>query len=740
MKRLQILLVTVVLTFVAAIAAQAQTDTTQTITQTGNYRITVRGADGGRETFNSITGGSGATVSASFALQAGDSLNLVTGVAGGAAQNGGGGGGGSAVILTRGATQTLLIAAGGGGGGAGSSNGFGGSSAQGTAGGGAAGSLSGGGGGFNSNGGNSQTAGGGAGTLAGGGAGNNGANNGGNGGYGFGGGSGAFSVVGGAGGGYQGGAGQSSGAGGNGGLSFVDASGTNPARTDGANGSGNGQDGQNGSVSVAQTFSYVVTKTADTNDGVCDADCSLREAIAAAVPGSTIIFASPLFDSPQVITLTSGELLISKNLTVNGTGANLLSISGNNQSRVFYLDLDADLTVNGVTITKGNGAGTTTPALNGTGGGIFSYYGKLTLTNSIISNNIGSEGGGGIYNALGTLTLTKSTVRDNTSDANNNGCCGGITNDNGTVTIIDSTVSGNSSFYGGGIYNLGTMTLVNTTVSGNVSTGNSAAGGIINSAGTLNLTNVTVTENKSNATNCFNCAGGIVNFDTVNLKNTIVAKNIVVDATAPPDFRGAVAAGSSYNLVGNGQEMTGIANNDANHNQVGVDPKLGSLASNGGATQTHALQTGSPAIDAGDDCVTTNTCSGVTLPSALTTDQRGAGYARKSGTHVDIGAFEVQLGATAATVSISGRVTTADGRGIKNIRLSLSDSLGQIRTATTTSFGYYRFDDVQTGKTYILEANGKHFTFSQSVQVLNINEETDQVNFIANAEKRLGTF
>jgi hypothetical protein len=94
----------------------------------------------------------------------------------------------------------------------------------------------------------------------------------------------------------------------------------------------------------------------------------------------------------------------------------------------------------------------------------------------------------------------------------------------------------------------------------------------------------------------------------------------------------------------------------------------------------------------------------------------------------------VSMSPTAATVSISGRVMTASGRGIMNVRLSLTDSSGQVRTARTTSFGYYRFDDVQAGETYILSAIGKRYTFSQPVQVLNINEETDAVNFIADSK------
>jgi uncharacterized delta-60 repeat protein len=87
---------------------------------------------------------------------------------------------------------------------------------------------------------------------------------------------------------------------------------------------------------------------------------------------------------------------------------------------------------------------------------------------------------------------------------------------------------------------------------------------------------------------------------------------------------------------------------------------------------------------------------------------------------------------TAATVSVGGRVMTMNGRGIMNVRLTLTDSNGEVRTTRTTSFGYYRFNDVQAGETYVLSAAGKRYTFSQSLQVLNVSEETMEVNFIAN--------
>jgi hypothetical protein len=91
------------------------------------------------------------------------------------------------------------------------------------------------------------------------------------------------------------------------------------------------------------------------------------------------------------------------------------------------------------------------------------------------------------------------------------------------------------------------------------------------------------------------------------------------------------------------------------------------------------------------------------------------------------------LAPTAAAVTVGGRVLTADRRGILNVILTLTDASGSIRTARTTAFGYYHFADVTAGETYIITAQGKRFTFAQPTQVLNVNEDATDVNFIANS-------
>src|SRR6266436_774533 len=96
---------------------------------------------------------------------------------------------------------------------------------------------------------------------------------------------------------------------------------------------------------VARAVTFTVTSTAD--DG---SDGTLRNAIAAAAPGDTINFS---LATPATITLTDGELLINKDLTILGPGATNLAINGNAASRVFSLGSSNTVTIAGLTITNG---------------------------------------------------------------------------------------------------------------------------------------------------------------------------------------------------------------------------------------------------------------------------------------------------------------------------------------------------------------------------------------------------
>ncbi len=376
---------------------------------------------------------------------------------------------------------------------------------------------------------------------------------------------------------------------------------------------------------------------------------TLRQAIVDAASGDTINFSSGF----TTIILTSDELLINKSLTINGPGANLLTVvRGRAQGlpffhfRIFDIIAGATVTISGLTIANGNSltndfgggifnfgtltvvnctvSGNSTSGTTDKGGGIYNG-GTAFITNSIISGNFtdaASGSGGGIYSDGITMTITNSTISGNSAEAGN-----GIFNTSGGMAIINSTVSGNSSSngVGGGIYNFtgGTMDIVNSTVSGN---SNITAGGIENNGGTMSLTNSTVSGNSGSGTN----TGGISNApgSMVNVRNTIIAGNTT------QDFKGTLSS-QGYNLIGNtsGTTITGTTTG----NQLNVDPHLGPLQDNGGPTFTQALLSGSTAIDGGSFI-------------GLHTDQRG--FTRPvdnpaipnatGGDGSDIGAFEVQ--------------------------------------------------------------------------------------------------
>lgn len=87
------------------------------------------------------------------------------------------------------------------------------------------------------------------------------------------------------------------------------------------------------------------------------------------------------------------------------------------------------------------------------------------------------------------------------------------------------------------------------------------------------------------------------------------------------------------------------------------------------------------------------------------------------------------LAPTAASVSISGRVTTPEGRGLRGARVTLTDSQGNTRTAMTTTFGYYRFEDVSAGETVVISVSSKQYLFAP--QVVSVMEDLNELNFTA---------
>jgi len=216
---------------------------------------------------------------------------------------------------------------------------------------------------------------------------------------------------------------------------------------------------------ATQATTLTVTSNADSGAG------TLRQAIASAATGDTIVFASDM-----TITLSSGSALTPvSNIAIDATGHNV-AVNGNRATRVFMVNIGVIVQLTGLTIEYGSAA---------QGAGIYNS-GILTLTNSTIINNDSGDGGG--VSNFGTATLTNSTLSGNSS-----GVTGGGISNYGNMTLTNCTVSGNSALDrdGGGIFNspVGTLTMTNCTLSGNT-----AGGGIANNTGTATVINSIVAD------------------------------------------------------------------------------------------------------------------------------------------------------------------------------------------------------------------------------------------------------
>lgn len=382
----------------------------------------------------------------------------------------------------------------------------------------------------------------------------------------------------------------------------------------------------------ASAVTYTVTKLADTSDGICDADCSLREAVVAAnasADDDVIAFAPAVFGSAQTITLTSGEIAVGNNgtLSINGPGANLLTLDGNNASRIIVNDA-ATSAISGLRLIRGNSQGLLD---SGRGGAIYNAAGNLVLSAVVIDGNASTLGGGGLNTASGGITrIQSSTILNNTAT----GSGGGLQNFSGCfLTIVDSTISDNTSngsTGGGGGQLNGTALIVNSTISGNSAPAGSG-GGFQSNGSLLEVINSTIANNSS-LTNGGGLHRGTTNINGY-LRNTIIAGNFGVAAS--PD----VTALDSINSLGNNLiGITGTSTGWIASDLLDQNAMLGLLVNNGGSTFTHALTIGSPAIDAGDDCVLARTCASNNAPFNIATDQRG--WLRPAGPSLDIGAFE----------------------------------------------------------------------------------------------------
>ncbi|MEM9542618.1 MAG: DUF4347 domain-containing protein [Cyanobacteria bacterium P01_E01_bin.42] len=338
---------------------------------------------------------------------------------------------------------------------------------------------------------------------------------------------------------------------------------------------------------------------------------------------------------------------IDKPVVINGNNSIIRRNGSAEDFRLFYVDGNdsaaGNLTLNNVILENGKATleivGGVATQGGDDGGAIFNDGGVVTLENSTIRNNTALDEGGAIANLNGQVIINGSTINSNISQGTTTD--GGVLENDGAnarLIVNSSTLSGNQGDQGGAIRNRngGTVAVNNSTITQNTALTN--GGGIYNDG-----------------------SGG-----TFTVRNSILAGN-----TGPnPDVSGAIT-GDANNLIGNTTGSTGSigGTNDIVDTRP-LDQILNTtLAANGLLERdpfTHALATGSPAIDAGD--------------STFTTDQRGAVAIGVP----DIGAYETGA-QSSGEVRDSGGTAIADNTGSVDFgSTSLGTTLQQTFTIAST--------------------------------------------------------
>src|SRR6267378_1160489 len=260
----------------------------------------------------------------------------------------------------------------------------------------------------------------------------------------------------------------------------------------------------------AHATTITVTNTNDGGPG------SLRQALADANDGDTIGFAVT-----GTISLTSGELVIDKNITITGPGSDQLAVGlhiPQYHFRVFHVMASPTITIEGITIG---------PSLFFYGCGILNDQATLTINNCAVTGNDGQTLGAGISNG-GTLTINNSRITGNGLDYQGTGV--GISS-SGTLIINNSVISDNHSAKGqtngGGIASSGMLEITNSTIDGNSVGG---PGGGISNAGVAIITSSTISGNSSGGgypgpQTGPGFGGGILNGGTLTISNSTVSAN-----------------------------------------------------------------------------------------------------------------------------------------------------------------------------------------------------------------------
>lgn len=421
--------------------------------------------------------------------------------------------------------------------------------------------------------------------------------------------------------------------------------------------------------------------SANTNPGTMVSGC-----VSGTAGSDTITFDSNL--AGESVNLNS-QLSVNEALIINGLGEDLLTITGGGASRIISAS-NTELTLNDIKFSGGQASGNggairaqnttlivsdcTFSGNTATGGGaislatsssatvsnstfmensassggaLYTDQASLKVIGSTISNNAATDAGGGAIYAENDsyLSIESSTVAANSATGGGQGGAFYL-GQNQIAKIENTTISANSATSsGGGLYtrNQAMVSISNSTVSGN--SADSGGGFHAEGGSKLYLSNVTVAQNTATGGAGFNITDG----STLSLDNTLVSGNASSYQLGNEILASSgVTISSTNSLLGDSSQTSSVAfsnftlsASDINATQTddGVSTFLPTaladiidgLADNGGSTQTHALVSNSPGVDAGN-----NTNCGT--DGIIDTDQRGE--SRGDGS-CDIGAFEL---------------------------------------------------------------------------------------------------
>lgn len=342
--------------------------------------------------------------------------------------------------------------------------------------------------------------------------------------------------------------------------------------------------------------------------------------------------------APFVLAVNTHVIQTGDTTTVDGGGR--ITLDGGDTLQHFYVLQGANLTLRRIVLANGRfsagGAVLNQGSLTvwdatltgndadsgGSGGAIFNdSSATATIRRSTLELNT-ANGGGGAIHSLGTLVVIRSTLGNNSAGLDG----GAIQNNGGDVTIDLSTLSVNSASNGGGIeLNGGTAIVKRSMLIGNVAVND--GGGIRNFSGSLEVENTSFTGDEANR------GGGIHSEDATSILNSTLhinhaflggaiwrqagsmeATNSIFSFSLEPGSITPALNCDGFPLLSNGHNISTDAScnlNVAAFDLPSTNPQLGSLANNGGPTQTNAPLPGSPAIDKGTNSV------------CPTTDQRG---------------------------------------------------------------------------------------------------------------------